>query len=294
MLKPTAKKNLFDELGKEGFNFDENQMKKIVDKINTITSYQPKVGIFGKTGVGKSSLSNALFGADVCQISDISACTRKAQEILLSLSDDNGLILVDVPGVGESSKRDSEYSELYKNLLPELDIVLWLLKADDRAFTSDEMFYTNVVKPHLIKGKPFFFVLNQIDKIEPYREWDVNGCKPGSKQLTNINSKINEVAKYFDVAKSKVIPVSANEKYNLINLVDEIVFSLPPEKLVTFVEHVDKNLISEKTKGHVKSSVIGYILQGAATGAKIGSKYGPIGTVIGAAIGGVAGWLFGD
>ena len=42
------------------------------------------------------------------------------------------------------------------------------------------------------KGKPFFFVLNQIDKVEPFREWDISKHEPGPKQMDNIRLKINE------------------------------------------------------------------------------------------------------
>ena len=178
--------DLFQSLEKEGLKLDEFQKKKIIERIDTIASYKPRVGVFGKTGVGKSSLANALFGTDICKISDVAACTREPQEILLSLAGKNGFTLVDVPGVGESTERDSEYSSLYQKLLPELDLVLWVLKGDDRAFTSDQLFYENVVKPHLSKGKPFFFVLNQIDKVEPFREWDISKHEPGPKQVDNI------------------------------------------------------------------------------------------------------------
>ena len=163
-----------------------------------------------------------------------------------------GLKLVDVPGVGESQQRDEEYSKLYAKLLPELDLVLWLLKADDRAYASDENFYKHVVKPHLDQGKPFFFVVNQVDKIEPFREWDDNRHEPGPRQLQNIQRKTDSIADMFGVPPSKVIPISANEKYNLTKLVDEIVFALPNEKKITVFKNVNNEFKSQAAGENVK------------------------------------------
>lgn len=65
---------------------------------------------------------------------------------------------------------------------------------------------------------------------------------------------MDDLARIFDVAPSKVISVSANEKYNLIKLVDEIIRALPKEKRITTFRAVDENLQSEETKKHVKQS----------------------------------------
>ena len=135
-------------------------------------------------------------------------------------------------------------------------------------------------------------ILNQVDKIEPFREWDIKNHKPSQKQADNIKNKITEEAKYFDIANSKVIPVSANEKYNLVTLVDEIVFSLPAEKIITLAKSIDKEFISEKAKGYIKSSSANYIMSVAASGASIGAVVGrPIGAVVGGMIGGAVGWV---
>lgn len=48
------------------------------------------------------------------------------------------LTFIDLLGVEESIERDREYHQLYRNLLPELDFIIWVLKADDRAWSSDE------------------------------------------------------------------------------------------------------------------------------------------------------------
>ena len=74
-------------------------------------SYTPKVGVFGNSGVGKSSLCNAIFGKEVAKISDVEACTRKPQEILIG-SENSGIVLVDVPGIGEPFTRLSSSDKL--------------------------------------------------------------------------------------------------------------------------------------------------------------------------------------
>ncbi len=247
----------FDELEKNGVKISENQRKAITERVNGVLSYEPRIGVFGKTGAGKSSLCNALFGKEICEISDVKACTRNTKEVMLNLGQgQKGIKLIDVPGVGESSERDEEYAELYAKLLPELDLVLWLLKSDDRAFSSDENFYKNIVKPHIDQDKPFFFVLNQVDKIEPFREWDVDMHEPGPKQFQNIHRKVDDVAQFFGIGSSKIIPVSANEKYNLTKLVDEIVYALPKDKKVTFFKEVSNEFRSEAAGEHVKRSFI--------------------------------------
>lgn len=207
----------------------EELKSKIAGKLHEMRSYTPKVGVFGKTGVGKSSLCNALFGQDVCKISDVDACTRDPQKILLGLGG-GGLELVDVPGVGESGERDKEYDDLYQSLLPELDLIFWVFKGDDRAAASDEHFYKRIIRRYVDAGKPFLAVINQSDKIEPFREWNEEECKPGPKQLTNIETKRKSIAGLLGIPMNKVIAISANERYGLVELVDSIVHELPNEQ----------------------------------------------------------------
>lgn len=251
----TSENDFFLQLEKNGIKVSKEQREQINTRLQSILNYEPSIGIFGKTGVGKSSLCNSLFGENICPISDVEACTRNTQEVLLKMGGEGKRIkLIDVPGVGESSLRDEEYATLYSKLLPELDLVLWLIKSDDRALASDENFYKNIVKPHIQEGKPFFFVLNQVDKIEPFREWNEKKHEPGLKQFQNIHKKIDDISSFFDIATSKIIPVSANEKYNLTKLVDEFVRSLPAEKKVTVFRAVNEEFQSKSTGEHVKKS----------------------------------------
>lgn len=260
--------DFFEQLAKQGIHISEKQKKKMNYRLSEILNYEPTIGIFGKTGAGKSSLCNALFGKEICQISDVEACTREKQQVVLNIGD-NGIKLWDVPGVGENAERDKEYSELYEKLLPKIDLVLWVVKADDRALASDEDFYKRILKKYVDEGKPFFIVLNQVDKIEPFREWDEEGHKPGTTQFENMYRKIDDVAEVFDVAPSKVIPVSANEKYNLTVLVDEFIRALPLKKKAIVFNAVKEEHQSPETKKQVQDATLQFIfgLAGAVVGA---------------------------
>lgn len=238
---------LFTTLAAQGIHISPEYRDKIQKRINGVLNYEPTIGVFGKTGAGKSSLCNAIFGRDICEISDVAACTREPQEVIVGIGG-KGIKLLDVPGVGESSERDREYEDLYRGLLPELDLVLWVLKGDDRAFSSDEQFYHGLVKPHLQQGKPFFIVLNQVDKIEPFREWDEQARRPGTKQANNIEEKRRNVAGFFGLPLDQVIAVSANERFGLIELVDAIVHALPDDTKLNVLSEVKEENRSSAAK----------------------------------------------
>lgn len=231
---------IFSKIEEQGFQISAELKQSIQKQIQKISGYVPKVGVFGKTGVGKSSLCNALFGQDVCSISDVQACTRNPQEILLTIGDSGqGIKLLDVPGVGEDRKRDDEYDALYKKLLPELDLIFWVFKGDDRANASDEDFYKRLIRPYINAGKPFLAVINQVDKIEPFREWDEKENAPGIKQLKNIKEKCVHVANFLNLPVAQVVPVSANERYGLMELVDAIVHALPSDQKAIVLHNIE-------------------------------------------------------
>jgi predicted GTPase len=259
--KPHAQ--LFDALAKLGVSVDESYKQKIIAQINQVLDYEPLIGVFGKTGAGKSSLCNAVFGREICPISDVAACTRSPQEVRLGIGH-KGLKLLDVPGVGESRERDQEYDTLYREWLPKLDVILWVIKADDRALASDEGFYKRLVKPYMEAGKPFFIVLNQVDKIEPFREWDEQARQPGSKQAANIEEKRRAVAGFFDLPLDQVIALSANERYGLVELVDKVIHALPREKRVSVLREVKQEHHSatarEETRTGFADTVIDFII----------------------------------
>ena len=239
-----ASQEIFDHLKSQGIEIAEAEIKRITQKAQEIANYEPKVGVLGKTGVGKSSLCNALFGADVAEVNDVESCTREPGEYLVSLASAKGITLVDVPGVGENKQKDEEYAALYRSLLPELDVVLWLVQADTRDYAVDEAFYQEVFKPNL-GDIPFIVAVNKVEKIEPFREWDEETNEPGPTQSENIQRKRIAVQRVFDIPRLNVVAVSARERYGLVKLIGRVITELPDEKKLGTFRRVRKR---EQTK----------------------------------------------
>lgn len=84
--------------------------ERILLQINQLAHYEPVIGIMGKTGAGKSSLCNTLFAGEVSPVSDVAACTREPLRFRLQVGE-RVMTIVDLPGVGESSARDTGYLE---------------------------------------------------------------------------------------------------------------------------------------------------------------------------------------
>ena len=118
-------------------------------KVAAIRDYVPKVGILGDTGVGKSSLCNALFGRKVAEVGMVAACTRNLQEITIGDNEDGGIVLVDMPGVGENVERTEEYINDYRKLHPNLDLVIWVMDAGARTYGNGIRAYEEIFKKHL-------------------------------------------------------------------------------------------------------------------------------------------------
>lgn len=193
----------------------------ILQQINQLTHYEPVIGIMGKTGAGKSSLCNTLFAGDISPVSDVAACTRKPLQFRLQV-DKRFMTIMDLPGVGESELRDAEYAALYREQLPRLDLVLWLIKADDRALAVDEHFYREVI------GEAYrhkvLFVISQSDKVEP----TCGGGKLSTEQKQNISRKICLLHELFQPV-NPVCAVSVRLQWGLRVMAERMIRCLPRE-----------------------------------------------------------------
>lgn len=195
--------------------------ERILQQINQLTHYEPVIGIMGKTGAGKSSLCNALFAGEVSPVSDVAACTCEPLRFRLQVGE-RYMTLVDLPGVGESGARDTEYAALYREQLPRLDLVLWLIKADDRALAVDEHFYRQVIGEAC--QHKVLFVISQSDKVEP----TCGGEKLSTEQKQNISRKICLLHELFQPV-NPICAVSVRLLWGLRVMAERMIRCLPRE-----------------------------------------------------------------
>lgn len=222
---------------------------QILKHIHKLAHHEPVIGIMGKTGAGKSSLCNELFRGEISPVSDVNACTRDVLRFRLR-SGDRSLVIVDLPGVGESEQRDHEYTALYRRILPGMDLVLWVIKADDRALSVDELFWHRVMKNH---RQQVLFVINQADKMEPSHGWDAAIGTPSVQQRANLRAKQAAVTAMFK-PHHPVCVVSALSGWGIEEMVATMMRCLPDRAASPLATQLHGRLCTEPVKKQARDS----------------------------------------
>ena len=130
----TDKDRMFEEMKKI---LSEDDLNLVLDKFRQERSLPPKVAIFGKAGVGKTTTTNSLFNAK-WKTSHTIVGTTSAQMKEFELSTGGTLSVVDLPGYGRSLAEDREYEKIYQDTIPSCDLVLLIVQADAKDLADDE------------------------------------------------------------------------------------------------------------------------------------------------------------
>jgi predicted GTPase len=160
------------------------------------------VAIMGQTGVGKSSLLNALFGTHLA-VGDVRPTTKLPEPVTVAGSTGHPMIFWDMPGIGESVEADESYLSMYRQKLIDSDVVLWAIHADSRSTAFDAAALEKIMSGTSASGgralsAKITFVLTKADLLTPppwiyYRDGN-SGCFAPS---TSIRQRLAEKARYY-------------------------------------------------------------------------------------------------
>lgn len=190
-----------------------------------IDSYN--ICFLGRTGNGKSSLINALWGTKL-STDPLLPCTKEMYSVTILASFSNGkegITIYDTPGVGEFSS-DSKYERFYQHAVGIADCII-LVTTFDRTDAPIQRLLIRL-KPFLNSAKDVKFIvaLNHIDSNiitdadGIYESWDLKANKPSEGCLKNIENRILIIHEKFDgrFLPFIVVPVCALRYYGIDNL----------------------------------------------------------------------------
>ncbi|MCT4367850.1 MAG: 50S ribosome-binding GTPase, partial [Synechococcaceae cyanobacterium MAG-AL2] len=126
-------------------------------QLQRLAARRLQVAVFGRVGVGKSSLLNALLGEERFATDLAHGCTRLQQQQAWNqpISGLAGLALIDTPGIDEVAA--AARHRLAARVALAADLVLFVLDGD---LTAPE---SRALEQMLRLGKPLLLVVNRID-----------------------------------------------------------------------------------------------------------------------------------
>lgn len=245
-------------LSKAGVSKDDKG--QVLNKLDDEITGRPfKVAVIGQSGVGKSSTLNAVFGLNL-PTSDIEEGTTEIIEKVFPMRDGFNLSIYDMPGLLQSRKRDEVYEEMYKEILPQCDVIVYIIKANTRNIGDDCRILKEVVLPicnaNSIKDN-LIIAVNKVDTIgqtidpeDPDLVWDPFENKPSKKLWDCIQKR-----------RINIFERLISENLVLINDKD----ALKPEQVVFYSAIFEYNLgeflkaiTNAGKRGWIWTACIGY------------------------------------
>lgn len=212
------------------------QRKKFLEELQKRLEPTAVIVVIGTAGVGKTSTINAIFGVDWA-VGVGKRGTTSMQEKVFEIDSVRRMKIIDLPGMGDSIERDKETAEIYKKILPTADVVLYILQADDRAFSDVEYTIKEYVLPNITDPSKLVVGINKVDQLGIGTDediyWDEDFNFPSPAQMEYIEKKSYQTAKYIAKAtgirilwftkkminKKRIVAYSAAKRYNLGELI---------------------------------------------------------------------------
>jgi small GTP-binding protein len=118
---------------------EPDQAKKLKKELDKMKSKPIKVAVLGQSGVGKSSTVNNLFGAKfkVSRTGEGTDEKNYVGYVDYELPDGSIITVADLPGYGRKASTDEKYKKMYIDALKDVDIILLIIQANDKAIVDD-------------------------------------------------------------------------------------------------------------------------------------------------------------
>lgn len=198
--------------------------------LNTPKSLRTHIGIFGRTNVGKSTLTNYISGQETSIVSEIAGTTTDSVYKSMELSPIGPITLIDTAGMDDVSELSNKRIERTNKVFDSADIAIIVLQPD--IWTDYE---TNIIKTLTDKKTPFLFVINNYKKqklTEPFME-QISKYKFLETELLNEKSHRD---KFLNELKKILLEIIPEETLNLKSLTDDIIKSFQTVVMVVPID----------------------------------------------------------
>jgi hypothetical protein len=138
---------------RQGLAAELGQVQAMLDKLEQGHLH---IAVFGRVGVGKSALLNALLGEPRFSTSPLHGETREAQMAAWQAVDTGGVYLVDTPGINEVDGESRE--RLAHEVAGRADLVMFVVDGD---ISSTELGALRILAG---QSRPLLLVLNKADR----------------------------------------------------------------------------------------------------------------------------------
>lgn len=162
------------------------------------------VNIIGNPNVGKSTLMNALVGEKLCIVTSKAQTTRHRIMGIVN-GDDYQIVFSDTPGILKPNYRlQQSMMNFVDDAIGDADVILYVTDTVEKADKNEEY----VAKLQKLEC-PIIVVINKID--------------------VSTQEQVTELMDYWknQLPKAVIYPASAKERFNLDNILDEVLKNLP-------------------------------------------------------------------